>query len=448
MAACVAAVVAWGGSRAAAGTPEPTPTNVIVVMTDDMTTSQLRFMSQTRHLLRAKGTKYSRHFAVQPLCCPSRATFLTGQYPHNHGVQGNGPPLGGYEGLPANTLNQWVQDADYRTAWIGKFLNGYGTRENPPQEVPPGWDKWIAPVGKPSYFDYTLNVNGELRPFGSDRADYLTDVLAKRAAHTIKGTDQPLFMVVAPSAPHNDSSSTHATPARRHRGTFAGSPLPSKRAFQDDLSDKPEWVSQAGANADPRLTRKRWRRASESLLAVDELVLRLVDAVRSRGELGRTVLVFTSDNGTMYGEHSLNKKNVPYEPSISVPLLIRGPGFTKGGTDTRLTGNVDLAPTIVALTGAEPEITMDGRSLLSADARDQLLIEGGKGEALPPVWSGLRSEESMYAEYGTGDAELYDMSADPEQLTNVAGEPGYTGLRTQLAAALATVRDCAGAQCP
>jgi N-acetylglucosamine-6-sulfatase len=447
LAAGVAATLASAAAPAPAASPPDTPENVIVVMTDDMTTSQLRYMTQTHEFVRVRGVRFIHNFAVQPLCCPSRTTFLTGQYPHNHGARGNTPPLGGYEALPGNTLNMWLQDAGYRTAWLGKFLNGYGARGNPPEEVPPGWDKWAALTGVPSYYDYTLNVNGKLRTFGSAPNDYLTDVLARRAAHTLRNSDEPLFMVVAPYAPHNDASLETAIPAPRHLGALEGEKLPSRKAFRDDLGDKPPWVAEA-ATDNRGLAVERWQRGSESLLAVDDLVGRLRATLHAENEMRETVFVLTSDNGLMHGEHDLLGKNVPYEPSISVPLLIRGGPFAGDATDSRITGNIDLAPTIVELTGAAPGVTMDGPSLIEPTSRQQLLIEGGKGEARPPAWTGLRTPNELYVEYVTGDVELYDLVADPEQLTNVAGEPAYAALEAQLAAELAAVRDCVGAECP
>ena len=255
-------------------------------------------------------------------------------------------------------------------------------------------------------------------------------------------------MVVAPYAPHNDADAESATPAPRHRGALAGEPLPSPKAFDDDLSDKPWWVQQAGDNAERSVIRKRWRRGGEALLAVDNLVERIHDALEKEGELDDTVLIFTSDNGRMFGEHSLTQKNTSYQPSISVPLLIRGPGFAEGSTDGGLTGNIDLAPTIVELTGADADAVMDGRSLLSPAPRQELLIEGGKGDAVPPVWSGLRTPDQLYVEYETSEVELYDMSADPAQLTNVAGQPAYAAVQAELAARLQAARDCAGVGCP
>ena len=445
------AVVALGAAGLAQGRSSQgparaaSPQNVIVVMTDDMTTSQLRYLPQTRALLRARGVKYAEHFAVQPLCCPSRATFLTGQYPHNHGVRDNAPPLGGYEALPPDTLNRWVREAGYRTAWVGKFLNGYG-KGTDPAEVPAGWDEWAVPTDPVSYYDYTLNVNGELRSFGSERRDYLTDVLARRAAALIRTSDEPLFMVVSPYAPHKDLGGL-AIPAERHLGDLEGAPLPSPEAFEDDLSDKPPWVAAADGEG-PRRALRRWRRGTESLLAVDDLMTGLRSALVRRHELSDTVLAFTSDNGIMYGEHGLRKKNVPYEPAISLPLLVRGPGFPRGAVDRRLTANVDLAPTITELTGADSPIAMDGRSLLGAGSRQRLLIEGGTGGASLPSWTGLRTPGASYVEYAGGDEELYDLAADPEQLINLAGDAAYAALQAGLASELAAARDCAGAACP
>ncbi len=431
---------------ATAAAPEA-PRNVIVVMADDMALSQLEYMPTVQGFLGAKGVTYTNNFAVQPLCCPSRATFLTGQYPHNHGVRANVPPTGGFENLPADTLNLWMQDAGYRTAWVGKYLNGYGTQN--PRLVPPGWDEWRVIAGRFDYYRYDLNVNGNVRRHGSRPADYQTDVLARGATRIFRQSKGPLFMVVSPFAPHQKRRGGGATPAPRHKGLYADEPLPSANAFGDDLTDKPPWVALEAEASTPRSARRRWGSGLASLQAVDELVARLRRELRKRNQVGETVFAFTSDNGYLFGEHSLLTKDVPYEPSIAVPLVVRGPGFEHATVDDGLRSNADLPVTIAEITGAQPTSTVDGRSLLDATHRDELLIEGGTnpGDNQPP-WAGIRTPTAMYAEYETGDVELYDLVEDPEQLTNVAGEPEYAALEADLALALEDARDCAGASCP
>src|SRR3954447_5561267 len=200
--------------------------NFVVLMTDDQTVGELSVMKQTQRRIESQGVSFDRFITSFPLCCPSRTTFLTGQYSHNHGVLGNGTPIGGYPAFDKqNTLASWLQDAGYHTIQIGKFLNGYPRPTNR-TEVPPGWDEWYACLdsSENNYFNYTLNENGTLVHYGNAAGDYKTDVYAGKALTAISdrgalGTaGQPFFMFLAFTAPH-----LPATPAPRDANKFRGS---------------------------------------------------------------------------------------------------------------------------------------------------------------------------------------------------------------------------------
>src|SRR5262245_207007 len=368
------------------------PLNVLVIMTDDQTVDDMRVLPKTRALLAAEGTTFSNSFVAYPLCCPSRSTFLTGQYAHNHGVLANGGANGGYQRLDhSNTLPVWLQEAGYYTAHLGKYLNNYGV-DSP--EAPPGWSRWFGLIDPSTYelYGYTVSDDGVPVTHGNRAADYQTDVLAEEAERILRsraGESQPFFVTVAPIAPHLeriDGKQVAPRPAPRYDDRFAAEPLPVKPSFNEaDVGDKPPHIRKLPALSAAKATRETaiYRARLASLLAVDDLVERLVKALADTGQLERTVIVFTSDNGFLLGEHRiLDQKYYPYEESIRVPLIIRGSGFPAGATAAQLVSNVDLAPTIITSTGAKPGRVMDGRPLLplaldAAQGKDRtLLIEG------------------------------------------------------------------------
>jgi N-acetylglucosamine-6-sulfatase len=306
--------------------------NVVVLLTDDQTVESMRVMAGARAELAGAGTTFDRSFVSNPLCCPSRATLYTGQYSHNHGVIGNRPPEGGYGRLDKSEwLPVWLQRAGYHTVHIGKFMNRYG-QDSPPTEVPPGWNEWYTSVD-PSTYDFTnyqLNENGVVRTY----SEYSTDAYSTRAVDAVRRlapSEQPFFLSVAFLAPHSGSPRETddpagvftPMPAPRHRDRFASEPLPPSTAFDEvDVSDKPRFIRRLprlGAERVAAIT-ENYRQELESLLAVDEGIVRVVGALREAGELDRTLIVFTSDNGFFHGEHRVPfGKVMVYEPSIRVP---------------------------------------------------------------------------------------------------------------------------------
>jgi len=455
------------GHAHAAGVQRP---NVVVIMTDDQTLESMKVMERTKSLLGDQGVTFDNSFVSFSLCCPSRSTFLTGQYAHNHGVLGNGPPDGGYYKLDStNTLAVWLQRAGYATIHLGKYLNRYGTKD--PREIPPGWTEFHATVDPSTYqyYDFTLNDNGELRHFCpvTDKPEcYQTDLYAKMAQEIIRrraAAPEPFFLWVAFIAPHaggprdpdDPDWPPTPSPAPRHRNYFAGTELPYAPSFNEaDVSDKPPSIRSL-PRFGPRTfrqLREEYQQELESLLAVDEAVQGIVDTLRDTGVLDKTLIVFTSDNGFFHGEHRvMTGKILPYEPSIRVPLIIRGPGIPPGVHRSQLVANIDLAPTIVDATKAQPARTMDGHSLfpLMQDAGKELgrdiVIENGPG---PGHFSGLRTRNFLYVEYDDdGARELYDLRRDPDQLQSLHADPAYAGLQAELARRLALLRACKGARC-
>ena len=446
----------------------PSHPNVVVIMTDDQTLESMKVMERTNRLLGGEGVTFDNNFVSFSLCCPSRSTFLTGQYAHNHGVLGNGPPDGGYYKLDStNTLAVWLQRAGYATIHLGKYLNGYGTKN--PREIPPGWTEFHATIDPSTYqyYDYTLNDNGQVtHPCPTDRPEcYQTDFFAQKAQEIIRrraAAPQPFFLWVAFIAPHaggppdpdDPPYPPTPSPAPRHRNYFAGTELPLAPSFNEmDMSDKPLSIRRLPRfnAAGMRAIRENYQQELESLLAVDEAVQGIVDTLRDTGVLDKTLIVFTSDNGYFHGEHRIPAgKILPYEPSIRVPLIIRGPGVPHGVHRSQIVANIDLAPTIVDATKAAPGRTMDGHSLfpLMQDGGKELgrdiVIENGPG---PAHFSALRTPHFLYVEYDDGSRELYDLVRDPDQLQSLHADPAYAGLQAELARRLALLRDCKGAGC-
>lgn len=446
--------------------------NVVVIMTDDQTLESMRVMTRTNALLTDQGTTFSQFVTSFPLCCPSRATFLTGQYAFNHGVIDNIGADGGYYSLDnRNTLAVWMQRAGYTTSFVGHYLYRYGTRER--TEVPPGWDRWFSTIDPSTfhYFGYDVNDNGEVRHVGTATDDYQTDVMADRAVDEIgrlAAGRRPFFLNLWTLAPHvaePEHSPTapdlQAVPAPRHQDTFDQEWWTAEEApsfDEEDVSDKPGFV-QRNARMLPVTqiaTQAHYQRALESLLAVDEAVDRVVTALDDAGVLDRTVIIFTSDNGLLQGEHRIrDAKTVPYEEAIHVPLVIRGPGFPAGATAPQLTANIDLAPTILDIAGVSGSLEEDGRSLLAyADAAPPaddraIYIQNGDEEqgAAIPHWDGVRVPGYTYVEYEPGPRELYDLTTDPWQLDNVAGDPAYAEVRRTLADLTEQLRACQGDAC-
>ena len=444
--------------------------NIVVLMTDDQTLDSMSVMPQTQRLIGEEGTTFTRSFVNFSLCCPSRSTLYTGQYAHNHGVLGNGPPQGGYTKLDkTNWLPLWLQAAGYRTMHVGKFLNGYGSL-SPPSEVPPGFTDWHGTVDPSTYrfYNYTVNENGTLRTYGAANEPefYSTDFFARRANELIAAaapSDQPFFMSVAFLAPHagqpadadDPAGQNTPSPAPRHANAFSTVALPQPASFNEaDVSDKTALMQRRPLLTPARIAaiQENYQQRLESLLAVDEAVASIVGGLDTAGELDDTLILFTSDNGFFHGEHRVPQgKLLVYEPSIRLPLLMRGPGVSEDKRQSQLVTNADLAPTILDAAGARPGRAQDGRSLfdLVEDPGVQwgreLLLEGGTNAGL--TYTALRNYRWKWVEHGNGERELYDLGSDPDELTNRSTDPALAPLRNAMSARLAALRACAGSSC-
>jgi N-acetylglucosamine-6-sulfatase len=448
------------GQAAAAAQSRP---NVVVIESDDQTVESMRVMNRVNSLIGDKGATFQNNFVNFSLCCPSRATFLTGQYAHNHKVVDNAPPDGGFPKFEPlhgnNNLAVWLHDAGYNTAMIGKYLSYMK-----PSTEPPGWSEWHAVVqGSETVYGYTMNDNGTLTNHGEKPTDFLDDVLTSKAVSYIHRTapkPNPFFLWLTYTAPHVSGPDPNpnppygcdgaAKPAPRNAHAFDTEPLPQPPNFNEaDVSDKPAAIrSHPVMNATQIAnTQRHYRCALESVLAVDRGVQDVVDVLNDTGQLANTLVVFTSDNGFLNGQHRLFlvKRHI-YEQSIRVPLQMRGPGIPPGVTVGDLSINADLAPTILDVTGATAGDVMDGRSLIPF-AQQPGVARGRELLIEEPTFEAIRTERYMYAEYDSGEKELYDLQKDPWELQSRDGSPAYASVQAQLGGDLHQLQNCAGSSC-
>jgi arylsulfatase A-like enzyme len=469
--------------------PEQKKPNIVTVMLDDVDLAAIKYMP-TVQKLRRKGVTFTRHTASYSLCCPSRATYLSGQYAHNHGVRGNFAPYGGYGVLNKDeTLPVWLEKAGYATAHLGKYLNGYNPgADSETNGVPHGWTEWYGAVDPTTYLynNYVLNVNGTPTFFGPGDANYQTDVLTGFALDFIDrraASDQPFFLDVSYLASHFEvrpgTDPTEAgnleggvdneptlgvppVPASRHKNLFPGAKVPRVPSYNEaDVSDKVDFVKNQ-----PLMTQGQidyvdhwYRRRLQSLQSADEGIAKIVELLKQKGEWENTYLVFTSDNGYQLGEHRIWLNKVDnYEPSTRLPLVILGPKVKHGGTVKDWTSNVDIHRTILRMAHAKrPGATfpLDGISLKHylRDPRRRigrvLMHEAYNtfGAEPDPTWQGVRVGRWKWIEYAAGEKELYDVLGDPYELENRASDPSLAKLRTRLHRIWVRFSDCRGRQC-
>jgi arylsulfatase A-like enzyme len=455
--------------------------NVVLILTDDMAASDMRWnderaMPYTKKLLAERGMTFTNAFASYSWCCPFRATMLLGQYAHNHEIFSNGPPHGGgpkfiARGHDKRTFAVWLQEAGIKTALVGKILNHYllktfGTL--------PGWS-YVAMVDNAhTSYDYDLLTHDDgLLHYGNKPKDYLNDVLTRYAMEFLRqaaAEPEPFFLYVGTSNPH---SPTIAAP--RHIGLHQNAVLPRSPAFNEaDRSDKPALIRSLPPLNDAQIDELtvEYRRRLDSLAAVDEMVRDIVETLEVTGELDNTYIIFTSDNGFHLGEHGLIAgKNTAYTTDTRIPLIVRGPGISAGAVSDALIVNTDFAPTFAEVAGLTFPSSVDGRSflplLIDRDAtwtRQSVLLErripeeqlfrqaSAAGIAMQEVeqagrFNGLMTKEWLYVEYlDTGERELYELAADPHQLNNVAKDAGPAFL-AMLSGRVAALASCAGAEC-
>ncbi len=419
------------------------------ILTDDLSMNLLRYMPHVQAMER-DGLTFSNYFVSDSLCCPSRASIFTGNLPHDTGVYNNVPPQGGLATFRArneerHTFAVALKRGGYRTAMMGKYLNGYLDQHGPASipagaYVPPGWSEWdVAGWGYPE-FDYYLYSDGKVVHYGSRPSDYLTDVLARSGIEFINKTTAsrtPFFLELATFAPHAPS-----VPAPRNAHAFPGLRAPRAPNFDVLPTNAPDWLA-----PHPRLTPRRlaevnnaFRRRAQSVLAIDAMIGRIERALAADGVASNTYLVFSSDNGYHTGEYRLMPgKLTAFDTDIHVPLVVVGPGVPAGRTTAAMAENIDLAKTFAAIGGTT--MPGDGHSLLPllkgqapSNWRNAVVIEHrGRNEhsdlpdfqeplsGNPPTYDALRTDTFLYVEYRSDHKdEFYDLRHDPFELHNLA----------------------------
>ncbi|KAJ8712694.1 hypothetical protein PYW08_007998 [Mythimna loreyi] len=472
--------------------------NIVLILTDDqdVVLGGMTPMTSVHRFIGNEGVTFTNSYVTSPICCPSRASLLTGLYQHNHYTINNSLREGCYgphwrQSLQNSTFATVLKDAGYATFYAGKYLNEYGVKDaGGPELVPPGWTEWHGLVGNSVYYNYTISNNG-VPTASTDQ--YLTDVIREIGVSYIENqTEQePFLMVLAPPAPHQPF-----TPAPRHEGTFSNVTAVRHPNFNIAAEDK-HWLmrmppSPLPASALPELDRV-FRRRWESLLAVDEMVADIVGSLERQALLDNTYIFFTSDNGYHVGQFSqMYDKRQPYESDIKVPLLIRGPGIKPNSSNSQPVLNVDLAPTIIRLAGLEPPTHMDGKALdLLKEAEDDtnqeieeryMLVEyhgegrnGSVDDKCPWKYDGLQLAECYpqydckcqdsrnntyaclrhfaprtnmkYCEFTDKEnfLEVYNLAHDPYELVNSA-DTFMPALRHWYSSVLARMRVCVGVE--
>jgi N-acetylglucosamine-6-sulfatase len=466
--AVFASTVSPGATAAtSSATPVTERPNVVLIQTDDQTARQLnsKIMPRTMRLLTGPGTRFSDYIATTAQCCPSRASLLTGQYAHNHGVLSNN------RGYPAlvdkdNVLPVWLQQAGYNTLHVGKFLNGYSRFADRPADVAPGWTDWRTVVGgRFGYYDYFLSTNGHWNHFGTQPGDYVTRVLTRNAVGAINHyapRQAPFYLELDEHAPHTSGGKQPgrcsgrgvraAKPDPADMDAFLKTPLRHPPSFNEKhMSDKPLFLRNLPRihHATRAKIKEHWRCALASLVGVDRSVESVYQAVKRAGELHRTVFIYISDNGLFYGEHRLARgKVLPYDEAVRLPLVIDlPPAYGPVDKVKAPVANIDLAPTILDLAHASPCPpagacrTMDGRSLMPLLTgsgqwpQDRGLLteyrSAASGRYQTCHYDGIRTAASSYVEYyevaagghqqchETLEVERYNLNRDPFELRNL-----------------------------
>jgi arylsulfatase A-like enzyme len=423
----------------------------LIIITDDQRADTLKVMPQTKRWLGQRGVRFTNAFVTTPLCCPARASVLTGQYAHNHRVWGNNQAFRLDE---RSTLQRYLNDAGYSTAIVGKYLN----RRDPAVD-PPYFDKWAIyspPTYSSGYYKDLFNVNGAMQTIDQYSTGYIGDQTISFLEDFEEADERPWFMYVAPFAPHAPFTAEEEY-ARAPVGSWDGNPA----VREQDRSDKPPWVKESlGTLADGRSLRRQQLR---TLLSVDDLMGAVYQALEGLDEKQNTLVFFLSDNGFQWGEHGLGRKGAsPYTQDVKVPFFMSWPGrVPQGEKDHRLVTNLDIAPTVLEAASIKPapDYPLDGRSLMDL-RRTRILMEyrwGGLGKH----WASIRTGAYQYVEYYDPNEkrrkrnrtiifrEYYDLKTDPWQLRNLLHNQKRGGLDLgALHRQLKRHRFCQGPACP
>jgi N-acetylglucosamine-6-sulfatase len=445
--------------------------NIVFVLTDDLSSDLIRYMPNVRALER-RGMKFTNYTVSNSLCCPSRASIFTGELPHNTGVRTNTAPNGGYQGFQAHgdarkTFAVMVHRAGYRTAFFGKYFNGYAPRVNP--QNPPGWDRWGGVDGG-GYrgYRYGMSLDGKVHHYGTKPRDYMTTVLDTLGQKFITSSvlnRRKFLLEVSTFAPHFP-----AIPAPRDVNSFPKLEAPHGVTWNTVPQNAPPWLATRPGLTQDQIERcnKSFRSRVQAVQAVDRMVGHLEQTLARWGQLRNTVFVFSSDNGFHIGNYALTPgKLLAFDTDVNVPLIAAGPGIEPGSVSRDLVQNIDLAPTFARLAGAHfANGSVDGhsfepvlhgqdvawRSLAVVEHtwpghKDSDPDEQGIPAGSPPSYTALRGRHFTYVRYqhyaAADTQEYYDRADDPHELNNIYGS--LSGLeKLELNSAVANLTSCAG----
>ncbi|MEV6349014.1 sulfatase [Actinoplanes sp. NPDC051851] len=444
--------------------------NIVFVLTDDLSKNLVQYMPNVIALQMA-GTTFTNYTVTDSLCCPSRASIFTGQYPHNTGIYKNHGSDGGFRlfnsrGEEKSTYATDLQAAGYRTAFMGKYLNEYepGNKKiTGTPYTPPGWDDWVVGGNAYKNFDYTLNENGVVKKYGHTAKDYLNDVLSTKANEfvtTSAASGKPFMIEVASYSPH-----APYTPAPQDTNAFPGLKAPRTAAY-NTVPQGSAWLARHPAlgKKEQAALDQAFRRRVQAVQSVDRMLGSLRETLVKAGVADNTVVIFSSDNGYHMGEYRLNAgKQTAFDTDVNVPLVVAGPDIPAGQSVTASVENIDLRPTFGELAQAATPATVDGHSfvpLLRSGTkpawRTASLVEHHDPATdpadpdyekdsinIPPSYDAIRTDTFTWVEYVDGEREFYDRTTDPFQLRNLAGT--LTPQRVaQLQAAVKALTSCKG----
>jgi arylsulfatase A-like enzyme len=417
--------------------------NIIFILTDDYASNLVDFMPNLK-AMQKEGVTFSNYYVSNSLCCPSRSSIFTGMLPHNSGVETNTKPNGGYDAYTEHADAQKsfcvaLQHAGYKTAMMGKFLNGYLPRKHDP---PPAWSDWFVAGAGYRNFDYDINSNGQILHFGNAPQDYLTDVLAARTDSLIRAwKEQSFFIEIATFTPHGPF-----IPAPRHEKLFNDEKAPRPPTFNKQAdSTAPNWLRELKPVGPKQIDRidNIFRNRLRCVMSIDEMLGNIRKILDQAGLSNNTYIFFSSDNGYHLGDYSmLQGKQTPFDIDIRVPLIACGPRIAKGALQQAIVSNIDLAPTFAALAGAKLTAEPDGRDIqhllreqntVKINWRNFAIIEHRRvdydindpdrqepEDGKLPSYTALRFHNLLYVEYETGEISCYDVQNDPYELKNIA----------------------------
>lgn len=430
--------------------------NIVFIITDDQRFDYLGCMGhpvlKTPNIdrLAHEGAIFKNFFVVTPLCSPSRASFLTGQYPHAHKIINNDRI--GLDAISHTlvTFPRVLRESGYETAFIGKWHMGSDDSRRP------GFDRWLSFRGQGVYIDGVVNDDGKELQLTGNMTDYLND---QAAAFVAKPHDKPFAMYLAHKAVHRPY-----LPPARFDALYADykfkppenpkSDAEGKKALTRKVDEKVDVLRMEGAIPEPAEPRRGRGNTPQEIVrdqlrciaAVDEGVGRILGALEKSGQLDNTIIIYTSDNGYLMGEHGLfDNKRWAYEESIRVPFIVRYPKLIKGGSVVEaMVLNIDVAPTLLELANAKPITKLHGKSFVpqmknpAAPGRASFLAEYFLEKVGPRVqdWQAVRTDRWKYIHYPTleGMDELYDVQADPHEWKNVINEPDVRSTLEELRA--------------